>query len=206
MKNLIINNSLNYIKKYNNYDEDKIAIIKYGLEAIYLTISKFLIISIAALVLGIFKEMVIYMLIYNILRLPSFGLHATKSWICLLSSTTFFIGVPYLCILLKTPIIIKVVICIIGICLMFKNSPADTYKRPIVSKKRRTVYKFLSTILTIIYAFLAIFITNNFIANCLLFSIIMQNLMISPTVYKMFKLPYNNYKTYIKNHPELQFD
>lgn len=85
---------------------------------------------------------------------------------------------------------------------MFKNAPADTKKKPIVSKKRRKVYKIISTILTIIFALLAVLIKDNFISNCLIFSIIMQNLMISPTVYKIFKLPYNNYITFLKEHPE----
>ena len=85
---------------------------------------------------------------------------------------------------------------------MFKNSPADTKKRPIVNKKRRKVYKILSTVLTTIFFIIAILTKNNFISNCLIFSIIMQNCMISPTVYKIFKLPYNNYITFLKEHPD----
>ena len=32
MKDLIIGKQLNVIKKYNNFDDDKLAVIKYGLE------------------------------------------------------------------------------------------------------------------------------------------------------------------------------
>lgn len=206
MKNIIINKCLNLIEKHNDYDKVKIAEIKYGLEAIYLTFSKLIIISILCIILGIFKEMIIFTALYNILRMPSFGLHATKSWICLLSSTILFIGIPSLCLILNLNAVIEIVICILGTCFMLKNSPADTYKKPIVSKKRRHIYKTISTILTIIYSILIFAINNNFISNCLLFSIILQNCMISPTVYKIFKLPYNNYKTYLKNHPELQIN
>lgn len=202
MKKLIINNCMNYIKKNTNYDEIKLSEIKYGLESIYLTFSKLIIISILAIVLGIFKEMIIYMLIYNLIRMPSFGLHATKSWICLLSSTILFIGIPYLCTILTIPIFLKLIIGVLGICFMFKNAPADTKKRPIVNKKRRQIYKFMSTILAIIFSFGAILIKNNFISNCLIFSLIMQNCMISQTVYKIFKLPYNNYITFLKEHPD----
>ena len=85
---------------------------------------------------------------------------------------------------------------------MVKNAPADTKKRPIVNKKRRERYKFISTFLTIGFSFLAILIKDNFISNCLIFAIIMQNCMISPTVYKIFKLPYNNYITFLKEHPD----
>ena len=79
-------------------------------------------------------------------------------------------------------------------------SPADTKKRPIVNKKRRKIYKILSTIISISYVTLSIIIKNSYIENCLIFSIILQNILISPITYKIFKLPYNNYKEYIKTH------
>ena len=202
MKKFIISKTMKYIKKNTNYDDIKLKEIEYGLVSIYLMISKLIIIFSISLLLGIFKEMIIYMLIYNILRMPSFGLHATKSWICLLSSTILFIGIPYLCIFLSIPMVIKIIIGILGILFMFKNAPADTKKKPIVSKKRRQTYKFISTLLTIIFVVLSIIIKDNYISNCLVFTIIMQNCMISPTVYKIFKLPYNNYITFLRDHPD----
>ena len=202
MQKIIINGCMNYIKNNTKYDDIKLKEIKYGLESIYLTFTKIFIIIALSLIFGIFKSVIIYMVIYNILRTPSFGLHATKSWICLLSSTILFIGIPCLCLYIKIPIYIKVIIGIIGIILMYKNSPADTYKRPIVNKKRRLIYKYISVLFTIIYSFLGILIQNGFLSNCFILSIIMQNFMISPIVYKLFGLPYNNYITFLKNHPE----
>ena len=202
MKKFLISKCMNYIEKYTDYDKTKLAEIKYGLEAIYLTISKLIIISLLTLILGIFKEMIIYLLIYNIIRMPSFGLHATKSWICLLTSSILFIGIPILSKFLIIPLILKLIIGIIGICLMYKNAPADTKKRPIVSKKRRLIYKIISTILTLVFTIISFVVKDNFISNCFVFAIIMQNAMISPLVYKLFKLPYNNYLTYLKKHPE----
>jgi len=121
MKNLIINNCLNYISKYNNYSNEKMKEIEYGLVSIYLTISKLIVISIIAIILGIFKEMLIFTLIFNVIRMPAFGLHATKSWICLISSTIMFIGLPYLSINLNISIYIKSIMCCVGIIFMFKN-------------------------------------------------------------------------------------
>ncbi len=202
MKKFLITKCMNYISKNTNYNEIKLAEIKYGLESIYLTFSKIIIIFLLAFILGIFKEMLIYMLIYNIIRMPSFGLHATKSWICLLSSTLLFIGIPYLCIYINIPLIIKIITIIICSILMFKNAPADTKKRPIVNKKRRLIYKITSTILTISYGIMSFLIKNNYIVNCLILSMIMQNFMIAPTIYKIFKLPYNNYIQFLKDHPD----
>ena len=202
MKKKIINKCMSYISKNTSYDSIKLAEIRYGIEGIYLMITKVVIIIVLSYILGILREALIYMMVYNLIRMPSFGLHATKSWICLISSTILFVGIPFLCTILEINIYLKALIGIIGILLMYKNSPADTKKRPIVNKKRREIYKTISTIVTIIYCFISIYISNSFISNCFIFAAIMQNFMISPMVYKIFGLPYNNYINYIKEHPE----
>lgn len=197
MKNFVINYCLNIIKKsYPQYDEEKISIIKYGLEGIYLTVTKLIIICLIAYILGMFKEFVIFLLIYNIIRTFSFGLHATKSWICLLSSTLIFILVPLICKYIFIPIWYKVIIGIILILLFYKNAPADTHKRPIINKNRRLFFKYSSVLICVLFIYLSIFIDNMFISNCFILSLAVQAFMISPFIYKLFKLPYNNYLNY----------
>ena len=197
MKELIINNSLALIRKqFPNYSEEKMEEIEYGLVGLYLTISKTIVICLVALLLGILKELIIFMVIYNIIRAPSFGLHATKSWICLVVSMLICITVPVLCNLLTLPIWLRIIVGLICVLLIFKNSPADTEKRPIVSPKRRRTYKILSTIIAIIFVVLTFIITDNFLANCFIFALVVQCFMISPFIYKIFNLPYNNYKNY----------
>ena len=44
MKNLVVNSIMNNITKYYNYDDTKLDEIKYGIESLYLTISKTIII------------------------------------------------------------------------------------------------------------------------------------------------------------------
>lgn len=197
MKEVFINNSMNLIQKYYpNYSETKLAELKYGLLGLYLMITKSIIIFGIALYLGIFKELLIFTIIYNILRAPSFGIHASKSWICLVSSASIFIFFTYLSATISISINIKTIIGIIGIILMYKNSPADTAKKPIVSPKRRKVYKIISTFIAIIFTILSIVIDNDFLANSFSFSLILQNIMIAPTTYKLFGEPYDNYKSY----------
>ena len=197
MRNAIINKQLNFIKRYNNLDDEKLSIIKYGLESIYILITKLVIILLVAFLLGLLKQTIIFLLFYNLVRLPSFGLHATKSWICLISSLLIFIILPYICTILIIPTNYKLIMGIIGLFFMFKNAPADTYKRPIINEKRRLVYKILSCIITVVMTCISLFIKDQFLASSILISIILQCFMISPTVYKIFKLPYNNYKQYI---------
>lgn len=200
MKKVVMNYLMNLIKKNNNYDEEKLAIIRYGLEGLYLTITKLIIILLLAFILNILKEVIIFLVIYNIIRMTSFGLHATKSWICLLSSTIIFIGFPIICKLLYLTNCFKVILGLILVLFIYKNSPADTHKRPIISPKRRMFYKYCSTFIAIIFIYCSILIDNNFISNSFMFSLFVQSFMIAPSIYKLFNLPYNNYLTYLANN------
>lgn len=184
------------IKTYESYDEIKLEEIRYGLVSIYLSVTKAIFIFSLAWVLGIIGEVIVFTIIYNVIRSTSFGLHATKSWICLLSSTLIFISVPYLCTFISFNMYHKLLLGSICSVLIYKNSPADTDKRPIVSLKRRRVYQLLSTLIAIFYTILSMIVTNNFIENSLIFSLIAQCFVISPYVYRFFHLPYDNYKRY----------
>lgn len=203
MKKYVINFCLDLIKKNKYVSESELAIIKYGLEGIYLTITKTAVISIIAIATGYFKEMVIFLIIFGILRTPSCGLHAKKSWMCLISSIFMFNVLPVIANKTIINIYLKFLLGIIGIILIYLYSPADTYKKPIINKKRRKNLKIISTLISTLYFLLSIIIKNNFINNCFIFSIILQNILISPVTYKLFKLPYNNYINYLKKHPEL---
>lgn len=203
MKKIIINWCINIIKKYKDLSNDQLEIIKYGLEAMYLTITKLIIIILIAILLNILKKMLIFFLLYGILRSFSYGLHATKTWICLLTSIIIFDLIPFLIINLNLNIIIKLIICLVGTVLMLKNSPADTYKKPIISKKKRLKSKIISTMICLIYTILCLVLKNNFYSNCFVFAIIIQNIFISPVTYKLFNLPYNNYIAYLNKHSKL---
>ncbi len=197
MMNWVVGKWMNIVNYDNRFDETKLSEIKYGLEGLYMQISKLVIISIVALLLNVFKELVLLLLIYNIIRSTSFGLHATKSWICLVASLLLFIGGALIAKYLVINIYIKNIINIIAILLIYKNAPADTQKRPITNPKRRLCYKYISTFIAIIFAYTSLF-TSNLISNCLVISLLIQSGMISPAVYKIFKLPYNNYLSWNK--------
>ena len=166
MKKFIISKCMNYIKKNTNYNDIKLKEIEYGIVSVYLTLTKIIVILILSIILKIFNEVIIFLLLFNILRSTAFGLHATKSWICLLSSILIFIGMPLVSKYININIYIKLFICIICIIFMYKNAPADTKKRPIVNKKRRLVYKIISTVFSIIFSISALCIKNSFLSNC----------------------------------------
>lgn len=201
MKKRFLDYAIKIIHTHNpTYDETKLAELRYGLEAMYLTVTKLVIIFLVALILGIFKEMILMLLIFNILRTTGFGLHATKSWICLLSSTSVFIILPYLSTLFTTPLYVKYIFGLISTLLVFLYAPADTKKRPLIHKKRRFMYKTITTISCIMLNLVSIVINNATLSNLIIFGIATEIVLILPLTYKIFNLSYNNYKTYKTIH------
>lgn len=197
MRKVIINKCMNLIKNNSpELDQVKLDEVEYGLISIYILITKLIVIFILASVIGIFKEVLIFSVIYSIIRTPSFGIHASKSWICLIVSSILFLGIPYICLTTNMSLELKFLLGSIGTIFIFKNSPADTHKRPIVNPTRRKVYKSISTLIAISFTLIAIFINNEFVSNCLILALITQCIVISPLTYKLFKMPYNNYKNY----------
>ena len=203
MKSLIINGCLNHIKKNNSYSKEMLEKIEYSLTGLYLTFSKIIIILIISLVLGIFKETLIFMLLFNILRTTGCGLHASKSITCLISSIVFFIGLPFLATILNINFIIKLILCIACMILLLIYAPADTKKKPMINRKRRMKLKFITFFFSIIFSIFCLIIKNNYVSNCLLFSMILEAILILPITYFLLKKPYKNYETYLKEHREL---
>ena len=62
MKEVIINKAINNIQKYNNYSNTKIKEIKYGLESIYLTTFKIIVIMLINTLIGTIKELLLIFL------------------------------------------------------------------------------------------------------------------------------------------------
>lgn len=200
VKQLIVNNCLEMINNHEpNMSQKQKDKIKYGLEGLYLTVSKLIIITIVAAILGILKEYAILLLTFNGIRLFGFGVHAKKSSHCLISSLLFFITFPIICRYVFIPIIYKKILFFPLIILIGIFAPADTEKRPLKRKNRRLIYKLLSIIIASLYMVLALIIKDNTISNCLMFAVVIQIIIILPITYKIFGVSYKNYKKYEVN-------
>lgn len=197
MKKIILNSAIDLIKRdYPDYDQDKLDIIAYGLEAIYLTFTKMIIIFTLAFLLNVEKDVVILLVFYNIIRTTAFGLHATKSIYCLLSSLLFFVIGAIVCKTIFIPVYLKVLLSLLSFVCLARYAPADTYKRPLINAKKRKKFKILTIISSSIYLILIVCFRNNPISNYMLLGMIEASMLVHPFVYKVFKLPYDNYKNY----------
>ena len=198
IKKLIINKSLKLISDiYPEYNNTKLDEVRYGLEAIYLSLTKTIVILFAAFLLGIFKEAILVLLFFNGLRMTGFGIHAKESWMCWISSSIVFIGIPLLCIFVKTNLFIQYGIMLFSIICFLLYAPADTVKRPLVKKNRRIKFKIITLITSFIYILLFFNINDMFLKNVIVYTMLLESVLIHPLTYRMFKLPYKNYERYV---------
>ena len=186
--------------KYPDYDKDRLEIIEYGLESLYIMITKTIVISLIALLLNVFKEMLIIMILYNIIRTTAFGMHAKESWQCYIISITLFIGGALLFKYINVSFYANALIGAVSYIFLVIYAPADTYKRPLVNAKKRKIYKIITVINSSIFLILIIVFKNSNISTALSLGLLDSMLMIHPLTYRMFHLPYNNYKTYNESY------
>lgn len=197
MKKRFLNSIRNSIKKqYPNYSNDKIDEIMYGVEGIYLTITKTIIIFALAFLFKIAKELLFLLIAFNFIRLFAFGMHANNSITCLIFSSLMFIGGAFICkyATINKPLLYA--LYLFSLIIISIYSPADTVKRPLIKKKKRVRFKILSILTVIIYAIISLFIKDNLIINYLIIGLLIECILISPITYKIFKMPYRNYKNY----------
>lgn len=196
MKQTFLNHSIRFIEKNNpNYTQDDIEKLAYGLEGIYLTITKIIIILTVSFLLNIFKETVLLLLFVNIIRFTGFGFHAGKSIECLFFSNLLFLGFPLLCKYITISLPAQLTIASICTIIFIIYAPADTEKRPLTNRKKRILRKIGTVLISIIYtSTVAFLIKDQVLANILISSLIIQAIVILPTTYKIFHQPYANYK------------
>lgn len=193
MKDRFLNSSISFITSYKQYSKKDIEKLRYGLEGIYLTIYKLFIILIISLILGILKETLIFLVLFNIIRFPAFGFHANTSLECLIISSILILGIPFLFLNLYIPLYVKIIISIICLICYILYAPADTVKRPLPNKKKRIIRKICSIICCLIYIGLMIVFKNSYINNLFLSAIIVETILIIPITYKIFRQSYRNY-------------
>ena len=195
MKEAFLNHTMNFIasNQANLNDEEKEK-LQYGLEGLYLTITKLVVIFLVAFLLGFIKEFIITLILFNIIRFPGFGFHASKSIVCLITSTLLILGLPYLFTSIEVSLNIKIILCIVSVITFIICAPADTWKRPLTNKKKRVLRKVAACSLAVLYSVLIIVFNGMEISNLLMAALLIETILISPIMYLIFKEPYRNYK------------
>ena len=191
MKEVFLKHSLQLITANKEWDEDSLEKIRYGLEGIYLTIVKLVILLALAIILNIERLFLINLVFFNILRFFAFGVHARNSTQCLITSTVMFIIFPMLSTSIDFPLPVQIIIASICVLLFLLYAPADTHKRPQKNRKKRQFRKAFAVTIAIIYVLLIIMLKD--LNQIILCSLMTETIMILPITYRILGVPYKNH-------------
>ena len=182
MRKKILSSFENWLKKSGNYNNVKIEEIIYGVEAIYVLVTRTILFLIINIFLGTLKEFFLFLFFYSIIRSFSYGFHAKSSFVCIILSSFGFVLVPYLSKFVVFSLEFKIFFLIISLISFILWSPADTENKPIVSKALRLKLKIASIIVLLLYSIIII----KFDSSLLLLILILQSIFISPIIYYLF--------------------
>ncbi len=191
MKEVFLKHSLQLITANREWDEESLEKIRYGLEGIYLTIVKLVILLALAIILNIERLFLINLVFFNILRFFAFGVHARNSTQCLITSTVMFIIFPILSTSIDFPLPVQIIIASICVLLFLLYAPADTHKRPQKNRKKRQTRKVFAVTITIVYVLLIIMLKD--LSQIILCSLMTETIMILPITYHILGVPHKNH-------------
>lgn len=185
-----------FLEKYNKYTDKEKIVVHYGLETLYVNISKAIIITFFSLFLGITLEMYCFIFIYGLLRTYMGGVHLKTSLGCTIFSGTIFILPTIISLNIDIFWQLGLPILLTGLLIAYKYSPADTSRKPILNKDLRKRRKKISCILISIYIIIYILNFNIILNNFIVFAVLINSIIIHPITYKLMKQNYNNYLIY----------
>lgn len=191
MKEVFLKHSLQLITANREWDEESLEKIRYGLEGIYLTIVKLVILLALAIILNIERLFLVNLVFFNILRFFAFGVHARNSTQCLITSTVMFIIFPILSTSIDFPLPVQIIIASICVLLFLLYAPADTHKRPQKNRKKRQIRKAFAVTIAIVYVLLIIMLKD--LSQIILCSLMTETIMILPITYRILGVPYKNH-------------
>lgn len=196
MRQYLIGNITKFIDLNTGFNFCELEKIHYGLEALYMNITKIVVIIFISVLLKTLFGTILFLFFFNNLRMFSFGIHAQKSSQCWMFSLLFFVGIPYVSYLIIIPHYLRVLLYWFCLVCFGLYSPADTKNRPILNNEKRKRFKILTLIITTICFLLSFITNNNLCLNLMLFASLLETILILPVTYKLLAVPYANHLTY----------
>ena len=200
MKKIIIDKLTTIITNNKKCSKKDIVTYKYGLETLYNLITKTIVIIIVTAFTKTLKECLLLIIIYSSLRMFAYGLHASGSLTCWITTLPIYIGGSFLVKYISLPKYIFYIIWLIYFFFIFLWAPADTKKRPLIREERRKKLKRNSIIVCLIYLVIIILTKYSLITNVIGFCMLLESICICPLSYYITGNKFNNYIYYLQEH------
>ncbi len=198
MRSMFVNNVIFYIKKKDEVTDSDERIYRYTLESLYSFFTKNIIVLFLAIIFNVIIPTLLLMLVYGLIRFFAFGIHASKNLYCWIFTLFIYLLVPFLIQFSNFNNLQYFTLYLIFSILLIIFSPADTPKRPLIREDKRIRNKMVVAIITLGLLLLTLVIDNLLIKNVFLYAIILEAICVNPLIYKIFKIPFNNYLYYKK--------
>lgn len=186
-------------KEMPEIDDEKAEIINYGLQNIIGEMPKTFLVLIIAYFLGIWKEILMTLILLIPYKSASGGFHLKTHLGCIIGTTTFYCGIALLSKFVVLSGILKYIIIVsvwlFGMCMIKLFAPADTENVPILAKKDRRKQQIISYITFSIGLLIAGIVNYNVISNIIIFGYFLQTLTITKVAYRLTKNKYG-YEVY----------
>lgn len=185
-------------------DEERAQVINYGIHLLIGELPKTFVFLIIAILLGILKEFIITCLVIFPYRAFSGGFHLKTHLGCILGTSVFYCGVPFVSkyIVFEACYIKYILIGLVwafGIIMCRLYAPADTENIPILRKKERKIKKILSYITLTITLIVGVIVKDNTVSNIIIIGILLQTVMITRIAYRITKNKYGH-EVYLENN------
>lgn len=184
------------INGYLNKNELEFQKMKLGIEIILINISKISVILLLSASLNLFKESLLMLLVFAIIRKSTFGIHAKSSLGCTIISIIMFVLVPYVSYHIKINNYIVFSIFVIINILLYKYAPADTENQPLIGKKLRSKLKNEAILTGIFLMLITLIVPYSVVKVLITLAAIFAVLTILPITYNLLKRRYKNYEKY----------
>ncbi len=196
MKSKFADSCINYLKNNNACKEEEETKFKYVLESLFSYFTKITVVLLISFYTQTFNITIVTLLLYSVLRGFCFGIHASKNIYCWIITIFVYLAVPIAIKYLSFNTSLIISIYIIGFITICLYAPADTPSRPLINAKKRLMNKIISLVYMGIVTYLAFFFKNVILEEIVALVLLVNAVCINPLTYKIFKIPYNNYKYY----------
>ena len=194
MKNSFLTITYQFLLKNHTVKEEDKERILYGLEGLYLTFTKLIILFLLSIFFSMTKELFLLLILFQGLRFTGFGFHASTSFQCLVLSISFFILFPLIFFSFSFSKIIYFILSLVSLFCFLLYAPADTFKRPLTNKRKRIRRKIITILIGGLYMIFLIYSYPNRISTLFLLALIIEAINIHPILYKIFHQSYRNYQ------------
>jgi len=179
----LANRLANYVVK--NDETANQEVLSYGFQLLLMAFITYAVVLISAYLLGVFKEMLIAIATYILMRTTIGGCHANSRTVCLITYSAILYSSIFLADALILSWYVILVLYFINVILLFLYAPGDTIQQPIV--QRRFIRKILGLVfLSCLFALSLVFQDMRIETNILLFVSTATCILLHPYIYKAY--------------------